>query len=96
MINGMPEPSLRGFLPNNTPHFVNFSFFHLVDFDEHLAWLHPLDRDLVDVLKLRLLFFNSAMTVVGLMCSTGAISRLPLPLRGISRICCLTAGMRPW
>jgi hypothetical protein len=52
MINGMPEPSLLGFLPNNTPHVVNFSFFHLVDFDEDLAWLHTLDRDLVAVLKL--------------------------------------------
>ena len=84
-----------GFSSQQNSTFRNFSFFHFVDFDENLAWLHPLDRDLVDVLK-RGSFFNSAMTVVGLMCSTRAISRIPLPLRVISRICCLTAGMRPW
>jgi hypothetical protein len=58
MLNGMPEPSLLGFLPNKTPHFVNFSFCHFVDFDEERAWLHTLDRDIVDVLKLWLFFFT--------------------------------------
>jgi hypothetical protein len=52
LIHGMPEPSLLGFLPNKTPHVVNFSCFHLVAFDADRAWLHTLDRDLVDVLKL--------------------------------------------
>jgi len=58
MIHGMPEPSLLGFLPNKPPHFVNFSFFHFVDVDEDLAWLHTLDRDIIDVLKRRRFFFT--------------------------------------
>jgi hypothetical protein len=96
LIHGMPAPSLLGLLPHNTPHVVNGSVFHGGDFDEHLAGLQPLERDLGDVLKRRRLFLNAAMTVVGLRCSTRAISRIPLPWRVISRMCCVTAGMRRW
>ena len=37
-------------------------------------------------------FFNASMTVVGLILSTRAGSRMPLPLSAISLICCLTSG----
>src|SRR3989454_7688968 len=36
------------------------------------------------------------MTVVGLTLKTRAVSRIPLPLRAMSTICCFTAGRRPW
>jgi hypothetical protein len=43
-------------------------------------------------LQVRCLFFNSVITVVGLTCSTRAVSRMPLAFIAISTICCLTAG----
>ena len=58
MINGMPEPSLLGVLPNETPHFIDLRFFHLMDLNTHLAWIHVLDGQIVDVLALRLFFFT--------------------------------------
>ena len=58
MVNGMPEPALLGFLANNTPHFVDFSFFHFVDLDEDLAWIHVSDHYRVDVLELRRFFLT--------------------------------------
>ena len=40
-------------------------------------------------------FFNAFRTVVGLMCNTRAVSRMPLAFRAISTICCLTSGDCP-
>jgi hypothetical protein len=40
-------------------------------------------------LQLRLFFFSSLMTVVGLTCSTRAVSRMPLAFIAMSTICCL-------
>src|SRR5882724_171407 len=45
------------------------------------------------LLEWPVLFFNVSMTVVGLLCSTRAISRIPLPCMVISTICCLTSGI---
>jgi hypothetical protein len=56
MVNRMPEPSLLGFLPNNTPHFIDFCFFHLVDLNNDLTWIDVLNGRGIDVLEL-LLFF---------------------------------------
>ena len=56
MINGMPEPSLWGFLPNDTPHLINLRFFHWLDFNTDLARIHVLDGPIVDVLELRRFF----------------------------------------
>jgi len=58
VINGMPEPSLLGFLPNDTPHLINFCFFHLPDLNTHLACIHVLDGQIVNVLELRLFFLT--------------------------------------
>jgi len=54
----MPEPSLLGFLPNDTPHLINFCFFHLPDLNTHLACIHVLDGQIVNVLELRLFFLT--------------------------------------
>lgn len=43
----------------------------------------------------RLLFFNVLRTVVGLLFNTRAVARIPLPLRLLSTICSLIAGVRP-
>ena len=43
----------------------------------------------------RLFFFNSLITVVGLIRNTRAVSRMPLPWRLISTICSLISGARP-
>ena len=56
MINRLPEPALPRFLPNKTPHVINFCFFHLVALYEDLAWIHGLDGPIIDMLQLRLFF----------------------------------------
>jgi hypothetical protein len=56
MTHGMPEPSLWSFLPNNTPPFINFSFFNFVDLTDELSWIHMLKGWIVDVLELMLCF----------------------------------------
>jgi hypothetical protein len=52
MINGMAEPSLLSFLPNETPHLIDLRFFHLMDLNVDRAWIHVLDGQIVDVLEL--------------------------------------------
>jgi hypothetical protein len=58
VINGMPEPSLLGFLPNDTPHLIDFGFFHGLDLNTNLAWIHVLDCQIIDVLELRRFFLT--------------------------------------
>ena len=58
MINGMPEPSLLGFLPHKTPHFVDFRFFDLLDLNDDPAWIPLLTDWEIDVLKLMLFFLT--------------------------------------
>src|SRR5688572_24776957 len=43
----------------------------------------------------RRLVFKVSMTVVGLIPSTRAVSRIPLPFKAISTICCLTTCRKP-
>jgi len=43
-------------------------------------------------LQLRLFFFSSLMTVVGLTWSTRAVSRMPLAFIAMSMICCFTSA----
>ena len=56
MVNGMPEPSLLGFLSNKTPHFIDFCFFHLVDLNDDLTWMDMLNSRGIDVLELMSFF----------------------------------------
>jgi hypothetical protein len=58
VIHGRPKPSLLGVLPNDTPHRIDFCCFHWLDLNTHLAWIHVLDGQIVDVLALRLFFFT--------------------------------------
>jgi hypothetical protein len=58
VINGMPEPSLLGFLPNKTPHFIHFHFFYFVDLNADLSWIPMLDGWIVDMLELMLFFLT--------------------------------------
>ena len=57
-----------------------------------VLWVEVPQHRVVHLLECRFLFFSSLMTVVGLTCSTCAVSRMPLAFIAISTICCLTAG----
>jgi hypothetical protein len=100
VINGVPEPARIGFAAHVAPHLVELgteppTYLQLI----HTPYLH-LDLLGLEVqqhaviygLQVRCLFFNSVITVVGLTCSTRAVSRMPLAFIAISTICCLTAG----
>jgi hypothetical protein len=56
MINGMPEPALVAFLPNETPHLIALRFFPWLDLTTDRARSPVLDGQIVDVLELRRLF----------------------------------------
>ena len=58
MINGMPEPSLLGFLSNETPHLIDLRLFHLMDLNADFVRIHMLDCQIVDVLELMLFFLT--------------------------------------
>jgi hypothetical protein len=94
MIHGRPAPAWWRFLPNNTPHFIDFRFCHLVDLHADRVWLQVLDGPMVDGLQRRRLFVTRPSRG-GLLCSTRARSRRPLPFKVMSRSCCLTSGKRP-
>ena len=66
-----------------------FPYNHPVRIAERVATLDILSHGRVEVGTGR------SITVVGLICNTRAVSRTPLPLRLISRTCCLTSGKRP-
>src|SRR4029450_9658980 len=97
VINGVPEPSRMRFRLHKTPHFVELgaqSTTHLQlirapDFHLDLLRIHERQPPMIHWLPLRLFFFSSLMTVVGLTCSTRAVSRMPLAFIAMSTICCL-------
>src|SRR5215813_14604470 len=102
-INRMPQPARIGFAVHVAPHLVEFGtepptylqlirtpYLHL-----HVLWGQVLQDCLIHLLEVRCLFLSSLMTVVGLTCSTRAVSRMPLAFIAISTICCLTAGDCP-
>src|SRR5216683_7984743 len=98
VINSVPEPSWIRFRLHKTPHFVELgaqSTTHLKLIrapDFHLDLLGMQDRQhrMIHWLQLRLFFFSSLMTVVGLTWSTRAVSRMPLAFIAIAMICCFT------
>src|SRR5215467_15228331 len=61
----------------------------------HVLGGQVLQHRLIHLVERRFFFFNSLMTVVGLMCNTRAVSRMPLAFMAISTICCLTSGDCP-
>ncbi len=58
----------------------------------HLLRMQVRQHRVLDVVQLRLLFFNSFVTVLVLTCNTRAVSRIPLAFMAISTMCCLTSG----
>ena len=63
--------------------------------DLHVLWSEIRQDRLIDLLELRFLFFSSLITVVGLMCNTRAVSRIPLAFMAMSTICRFTSGDCP-
>jgi hypothetical protein len=100
VINSVPEPSWMRFRLHKTPHFVELraqSTTHLKlirtpDFHLDLRGMQDRQRRMIHRLQLRLFFFSSLMTVVGLTWSTRAVSRMPLAFIAMSMICCLTSA----
>jgi hypothetical protein len=56
LVHGMPEPSVLGFLPNDTPHLSALRCCHWLDLHTDGARSPRLDGHIVDVLALRRLF----------------------------------------
>ncbi len=56
------------------------------DLHLHVLWGEMLQDRLIYLLELRFLFFSSLITVVGLMCNTRAVSRMPLAFMAMSTI----------
>src|SRR5262249_32006468 len=96
VINGVPQPALVRFVPDETPHLIHLRSLHTADLYRKRFGAASLNDTLGDVLQSRGLFLNSLMTVFGLICNTRAISRTPLPLSVISTIWRFTGGKRPW
>src|SRR5262245_55821846 len=84
MIQRMPQPPCPLFSPDETPQFIELGG----------TWTRSEYHLGVDVLQ-HGGFFNMAITVVGLMCNTRAVSRTPLPLTAISTTWRRTSGTRP-
>lgn len=78
-----------------TPHFIDFHRFHFFDDDVNILVMPLIYGDVIDAVEWQALFFNSSITVVGLIRSTRALSRMPLPLSAMSTSCSLIAGHRP-
>src|SRR5262245_24368407 len=103
VINGVPQPTRMRFFEHITPHFVEFGAeptTHLKrirtpDFHYHLLGIQGRPNAMLHRLQLRLFFFSSLMTVVGLTCKTRAVSRIPLAFMAMSTICCFTSGDWP-
>jgi len=99
--NGLPHPAWGRLAAHVTPHVVqccgepapSLQFLRAAPLRFHVLRMQDLQYCLVHWLERRGLFFNSVMTVFVLTCRTRAVSRIPLALRAISTICCLTSGL---
>ncbi len=92
MINRLPEPVRVIFIANITPHFIEFRVLNLLNINNNIARIQAFQHRSVDRFEARFFFFNSLMTVFGLISSTRAVSRIPLPFNAISIIRFLTSG----
>jgi hypothetical protein len=63
----MPQPPLVRFTAHKTPHLTHFGSFHAPHLYRERFGTAALDHGLVDVLQSWGLFFNSSITVVGLI-----------------------------
>src|SRR5262245_16512415 len=100
VINGVPEPSRMRFRLHKTPHFVelraepttHLQLIRAPDFYLNLLGMHGRQHGRIYWLQLRRFFFSSLMTVVGLTCSTRAVSRMFLAFIAMSTLCCLISA----
>src|ERR1700730_3054353 len=95
MINRVPQPALVSFALHETPHFIDLRGLDPPDLYRNRGGTAPFHDTCIDWRERTGLFFNPSITVIGLICSTRAISRTPLPLSVISTICRFTSGNRP-
>src|SRR5215475_10554844 len=101
--NGVPQPTRMRFFEYITPHFVelgaepttHLKLIRTPDFYFHVLGIQGRQHTMIHRLQLRLFFFSSLMTVVGLTCKTRAVSRIPLAFMAMSTICCFTSGDWP-
>ena len=95
MSTRRPQPARRRFALHATPPLLHFCSLAPADLSRHRVGPAPCHDGFVDSGERAGLFFNSPLPVVGLTCSTRAIARTPLPLRGIATLCCFTVGRPP-
>src|SRR5262245_23206114 len=103
VINRVPSPARIGFAVHGAPPLVKFRAepaTHLQRIRTPYLYLTrargagaatPPDS----LAREQAPFFSSLMTAVGLMCSTRAVSRMPLAFMARSKIWCFTAGDWP-
>src|SRR5262249_21926684 len=99
----MPQPPRFGFLAHRTPHLIELGgqpaaliqLLSATDLHLHVLGVQALQNGLIHRPEVRRLFLSSFKTVVGLTCSTRAVSRMPLAFIAISMICSLTSGDCP-
>ena len=100
VINGVPEPARIGCAAHVAPPLVELGAAPMTHLEcirtpylsLALLGMEVLQDALIHRLRVRCLFFNALITVVGLTCNTRAVSRMPLAFMAISTICCLTSG----
>ena len=80
----MPEPALFFLFTYEAPHLVDFGLVYSTDHDFDFVGIQRLEKRSVDRLEGGLFFFNSLMTVEGLIPNTRAVSRTALPLRAVT------------
>jgi hypothetical protein len=69
MVNRMPQPTLLGFRLDKAPHLIRLGFciLPLAELYNALSGFEFSEHEFIDCFKLPLFFFNSSITVVGLM-----------------------------
>ena len=95
MVDRMPQPALIFFLTHEAPHFIQLRLLHSDELHYYFLRTQGLQQCVVNRLQRGFFFFNSVITVVGLIFKTRAVSRTPLPLSAISMIFFLISGNRP-
>lgn len=95
VINRVPSPSLLLFGWHKAPHLIHFCRFYSHHHHRLLIGLALLQQSPIYLFEVRRLFFSVSITVLVLIPSTRAVSRMPLPFIAISLICCFTSFNRP-
>ena len=97
MLTVVTEGCVKGgthshFIQLGTEATTHLQLIRPPEFYLHLLGTQDCQHGMIHRLQLRPFFFSSLMTVVGLTCSTRAVSRIPLAFIAMSTICCLTSA----